>query len=82
MTSFSEIYFVDYFNWQINHQKTKVMQNKILIRLSLLSLIAVTLTSCDLVEGIFKAGMGVGIFIVIAVIAVIVFVISKLGGSK
>jgi hypothetical protein len=39
-------------------------------------------TSCDVVEGIFKAGMGVGIFIVIAVIALIVFVISKLGGKK
>jgi hypothetical protein len=39
-------------------------------------------TSCEVIEGIFKAGMGVGIFIVIAVIALIVFIISKLGGKK
>lgn len=57
------------------------MQSKI-IRLSLLFLILVTVTSCEVIEGIFKAGMGVGIFIVIAIIAVIVFIISKIGGSK
>jgi hypothetical protein len=39
-------------------------------------------TSCDVIGGVFKAGMGVGIFIVIAVIALIIFVISKLGGKK
>lgn len=57
------------------------MQNKIL-RLSLLFLILLTVTSCDVIEGIFKAGMGVGIFIVIAIIAVIIFIISKIGGKK
>lgn len=35
-------------------------------------------TSCEAIEGIFKAGMGFGIFIVIAVLVVIVFVIRKL----
>ncbi|WP_199250938.1 MULTISPECIES: hypothetical protein [unclassified Flavobacterium] len=35
-------------------------------------------TSCSVVEGIFKAGMGVGIFIVIALIAVIVWIISRI----
>lgn len=35
-------------------------------------------TSCEVIEGIFKAGMGFGIFIVIAIVVVIVFVISKL----
>lgn len=48
----------------------------------MLLLASLTLTSCELVGGIFKAGMGVGIFIVIAIIAVIVFIISKLGGRK
>ncbi|MFT3796717.1 hypothetical protein [Flavobacterium sp.] len=57
------------------------MQNKIVNTFALL-LMALTFTSCDVVEAIFKAGMGVGIFIVIAVIALIVFLISKLGGSK
>lgn len=57
------------------------MQNKI-INMLLLVIVAFTVTSCELVGDIFKAGMGVGIFVVIAVIAVIVFVISKLGGNK
>jgi hypothetical protein len=57
------------------------MQKRFLSMLVLL-LASLTLTSCEVVEGIFKAGMGVGIFIVIAVIAVIVFIISKLGGRK
>ncbi len=35
--------------------------------------------SCDLVEGIFKAGMGFGIFIVLAVVVAIVAIIIKLG---
>ncbi len=30
-------------------------------------------TSCNAIEGIFKAGMGVGIFMVIAIISLIVF---------
>jgi hypothetical protein len=39
-------------------------------------------SSCEVVEGIFKAGMGFGIFIVIAIIALIIFIISKLTGKK
>jgi hypothetical protein len=39
-------------------------------------------TSCEVIGGIFKAGMGVGIFIVVAVIAVILFLVSKLFGKK
>lgn len=57
------------------------MNHKIL-RPLLLLFVLFTATSCELVEGIFKAGMGVGIFIVIAIIAVIIFVISKFSGSK
>ncbi|CAH0335994.1 hypothetical protein FVB9288_01666 [Flavobacterium sp. CECT 9288] len=43
-----------------------------------LVLISFFFTSCSVVEGIFKAGMGVGIFIVIAVIAMIVWIISRI----
>jgi len=35
------------------------------------------LSSCDLITGIFKAGAYTGIFVVIVVIALIIFVISK-----
>ncbi len=40
--------------------------------------ILTTFSSCEVVGGIFKAGMGVGIFIVILVIALILFLISRM----
>ncbi len=49
---------------------------------ALFILMMTTFTSCSLVEGIFKAGMGVGIFIVVAVIAVIIYIISRFGKNK
>lgn len=57
------------------------MQNKT-IRVLLLMTVIFSLTGCSVVEVIFKAGMGVGIFIVIAILAVILFVVSKLFGKK
>jgi hypothetical protein len=51
------------------------MQNKT-IRVLLLLTVVLSLTGCS-VEGIFKAGMG-GIFIVIAILAIILFIVSKL----
>jgi len=38
-----------------------------------------TLSGCAVVGGIFKAGMGVGIFIVVLVIALIIFLITRIG---
>ena len=52
------------------------MQNKF-TKLLIAFIILLTMNSCEVVEGIFKAGMGVGIFIVIAIIAVILFIISR-----
>ena len=46
-------------------------------RLSLVILAGMALTGCEVVEGIFKAGMAVGVFLVIAVIALVAFVVSK-----
>ena len=43
---------------------------------------SLSFTSCELIGGIFKAGMGVGIFIVIAIIAIVLIVVSKLFGKK
>ena len=51
-------------------------------RLSMLFLIAVLFTSCEIIGDIFQAGMGVGIFLVVVIVAVIIFVIRKLGGNK
>ncbi len=52
------------------------MKNRILI-LSLFALMLTTLTGCELIGDIFQAGVGVGIFIVIAVIALIIWLISR-----
>ena len=52
------------------------MQNKF-SKLFIAFSILLTLNSCEVIGGIFKAGMGVGIFIVIAVIAIILFIISR-----
>lgn len=55
---------------------------KEITRLLMLFIVLISFTSCSVIEGIFKAGMGVGIFIVIAVIAIVVFIISKIFGRK
>ena len=57
---------------------------KILNTLQLLigSLLFFIISSCNLVEGIFKAGMGVGIFIVIAILGLILFLIFKISKNK
>lgn len=57
--------------------KTKIM-NKYIARTSLFLLMLVSFTSCEVVEGIFKLGMGVGVFIVIAILAVVIYVFAKL----
>lgn len=41
----------------------------------------ITMSSCQLVGDIFKTGVGVGVFLVIAVIVLIVFVLGKVFGG-
>ncbi len=57
------------------------MQNTVK-RLLLLLIVMFTFSSCEIIGGIFKAGVGVGIFLVIAFFALIFFVISKIIGKK
>ena len=52
------------------------MKNRV-IHLGIFALLLGCLTSCELVGDIFEAGMAVGIFIVIAVIVLIIWVISR-----
>jgi hypothetical protein len=40
--------------------------------------LAVFLSSCEAIGGIFKAGMGFGIFIVIFIVAIIIILVSKM----
>jgi len=56
------------------------MKNSLYVLLFVM--ISMSLTSCELVGDIFKAGFWVGILAVAAVIALIVFLISKLSGKK
>lgn len=44
---------------------------------SLLFFLAVSLSSCELIGDIFKAGFSFGIFVVLAVIALIVFFVFR-----
>lgn len=52
------------------------MQNKF-IKSVIAFIILLTMNSCEVIEGIFEAGMGVGIFLVIAVIAIIIYIITR-----
>ena len=47
-------------------------------RLFLVLLAGIALSGCDLAAGIFKAGMAVGIFVVIAIVALVIFIFSKM----
>lgn len=50
--------------------------------LAVIAILATTLTSCELVEGIFKAGMWTGVIIVVIILALIIWLISKVFGGK
>jgi cytosine/uracil/thiamine/allantoin permease len=52
------------------------------IPVGLIALICTTLTSCELIEGIFKAGVWSGVIIVVIVLALIIWLISKIFGGK
>jgi len=53
-----------------------------LLVLSLVCFLAFSLGSCSVVEGIFKAGMVWGIFLVVGFIALIIFIIAKVSGGR
>jgi hypothetical protein len=60
------------------------MQNKFsIVRLSpLLAFFLVFLSSCEIIGDIFEAGVWVGIIVVVGVIALIIWLIARLGGRK
>jgi hypothetical protein len=49
-------------------------------RLYALLLLAVMSSGCELIEGVFKAGMWVGILLVLLVVGVLVMAFRRLGG--
>jgi len=50
--------------------------------LSLFVLIAIAFSSCQAIGDIFKAGMWSGIIIVIVVVALIIWIFSRLSGRR
>ena len=46
-------------------------------RLFLVLLAGLTLGGCEVIGDIFQAGMAVGVFIVVAVLALVIFLVSK-----
>ena len=52
------------------------------IQVFLVAFALLTLNSCQVIGGIFKTGVGVGVFLVVAVIAIVIFIVAKLGGGK
>ncbi len=52
-----------------------------LLFFSLLFSIAILLNSCEVITGVFKAGVWVGVIIVVAVIAVIIYLFTRSGRS-
>ncbi len=59
------------------------MKNSNIVKAFLLLIVSTMLSSCEAIASIFKAGMGFGIFLVIAVVALIIFIIMKaLGKNK
>ena len=52
------------------------------LNLLLIALVVMTMSSCAVIGGIFKAGAIVGIIAVVVVIAIIIWVISLFRGGK
>jgi hypothetical protein len=57
------------------------MKNKSIIGATTL-IVLLSLSSCEVIGGIFKAGVWVGVLIVVGIIGLIVYLISKGGKSN
>ncbi len=52
------------------------------IALFLLALFTITFSSCEAIGGIFKAGAWTAIIGIVIVVAIIFWIVSKVGGNK
>jgi hypothetical protein len=53
------------------------MTRNMLLRLQLLVLLAISASGCQVVEGIFKAGMWVGILLVVVVVGIVFMLFGR-----
>ncbi|MFT3936668.1 MAG: hypothetical protein QM726_23790 [Chitinophagaceae bacterium] len=58
------------------------MKNKLSFACLLLVFLSATLTSCEAIAGIFKAGVWVGVLLVVGIIALIIFIVSRMGNKN
>jgi hypothetical protein len=55
--------------------------NRTIYSIALLVMVT-SLSSCELIGGIFKAGVWVGVLAVVLVVALLIWIISRMGGKK
>ena len=60
-------------------QEANVTRN-LLLRLQLLMLLAISAAGCQVIEGVFKAGMWVGILIVVLILGVLFMLFGRSRG--
>ncbi len=60
----------------VNKGKDELMKNYSLLWLGVLAM-AMTFSSCEVVGGIFKAGMWVGILVVVLVVGLILWLVGR-----
>lgn len=58
------------------------MKNLNFLTAFIIVLLSFALSSCEAIAGIFKAGMGFGIFIVIAIVGIVIFIAMRAGKNK
>ena len=73
--------FADLTTFLIDSKK-QAMKKLFFIPFSIIILISILLSGCQAVGDIFKAGMWSGILIVVLIVGVILFAISKLGKKE
>ena len=56
------------------------MTRNLLLRLQLLMLLAISAAGCQVIEGVFKAGMWVGILIVVLILGVLFMLFGRSRG--
>lgn len=49
---------------------------------SVLAFITISLSGCELAGDIFKAGVWVGVLVVVAIVGLVIYLISKASGKK
>jgi len=58
------------------------MKSKLLVLPPFVLALVMLLSGCQAIEGIFKAGVWTGIIVVVLILALVIFIVSKLFSKK